>query len=366
MPARHVVILGGYGTFGRNIAEQLAVLPDARVTIAGRRPERAQAFAESLGAAFRRCDARDEVSLRGAIDDAWLVVNASGPFRAGDYAIPQACIEAGCHYIDLADGRDYVAEITKLDPAAQSRGVFVCAGASTTPAITSALVAHLAPQLQPIRSIQVALNAGNKNRAGASTIATILSYVGLPVRVWRNGAWSNVRGWSEGEFVDFPPPVGRRRVQICDVPDLALFPRHFAADDVAFKAGVELTLLNYAIGALGMLRRIRPSLNLPALAGPLVAASRLFKPFGTLRGACADWVTDRAGQQCSAALVAHENGPRIPGSPAILLARKLLSGQIDRRGAFPCLGFLRLEEFAEFLAPFRIAVVQGENGAWLE
>ena len=365
MSARHVVILGGYGTFGRLISERLAALTDARVTLAGRRPEGAASFAESLGAGFRRCDARDAASLRSAVQDAWLVVNASGPFRAGDYSIPQACIDAGSHYIDLADGRDYVAEITRLDAAAQARGVFVCAGASTTPAVTSALVAHLAPRLGPIRSIQVALNAGNKNRAGASTIATILSYVGLPVRVWRNGAWRVVRGWSEGEFVDFPPPVGRRRVQICDTPDLELFPGHFSADDVTFKAGVELTLLNHAIGALGALRRVRPSLKLPALARPLVAASRLFKPFGTLHGGCAVWVTDRAGQRRSAALVAHENGPRIPGSPAFLLARKLLAGEIDRRGAFPCLGFLRLEDFAEFLAPYRIEVVLGENGKWL-
>jgi len=60
------------------------------------------------------------------------------------------------------------------------------------------------------------------------------------------------------------------------------------------------------------------------------------------------------------------NGPRIPGSPAILLAQKLLAGQIDDRGAMACLGFLNLCEFAEFLAPYRIEVVYGEHGIWTE
>jgi hypothetical protein len=225
-------------------------------------------------------------------------------------------------------------------------------------------VADLQSQLGPIRSIKIALNAGNKNEPGISTISAILSYVGRPVQVWQDGSWTTRSGWSAGEFVEFPAPVGRRRVQICDTPDLALFPQHFQAQTVMFKAGVELPILNYAMSALGLTKRALPLLDLPSLALPLVTMSKLFKPFGSLRGGCAVWVTDTAGRQRSAAVVAHQNGPRIPASPAILLARKLLAGGISDRGAFPCVGFITLAEFAEFLAPYDIFVAHGESGSW--
>jgi hypothetical protein len=227
------------------------------------------------------------------------------------------------------------------------------------------MVAELLPHFQKVRSIKVALTAGNRNRAGASTIASILSYVGRPVRVWENGRWRERAGWAMGEHAEFPQPVGRRRVQLCDVPDLELFPGLFGAENVIFKAGVELAALNYAIGALGQVRRSVPSLNLPAVARPLVAFSRLFNRLGTFRGSVAVWVTGDDGKAMSLALVAPCNGPRVPAAAAVLLARKVLTGDIPVCGAFACAGLIGLNEFADHLAPFGIWVARGEGDRWL-
>ena len=73
MTKRKVVILGGYGTFGRHIAENLSALSDAQVTVAGRHPDKGMPFATSLGVDFRQCDANDSTSLKNAVEDAWLV-----------------------------------------------------------------------------------------------------------------------------------------------------------------------------------------------------------------------------------------------------------------------------------------------------
>ncbi|MEM7336981.1 MAG: saccharopine dehydrogenase NADP-binding domain-containing protein [Chloroflexota bacterium] len=361
---KKVVILGGYGSFGSLISQEL-VSSTAQIFVAGRNRKVGQPFARSIGAEFVQCDSQNISSLEQAFTDAYLVINAAGPFQASDYTIPETTIRLGCHYIDLGDGRNYVANISKLHQAAQRKNLFVCVGASTTPAVTSAAVIELQKQMPQIQSIEIALNAGNKNPAGVSTIASILSYVGVPVKVWQNQRWQTVNGWSQGQFVNFPAPVGKRRVQLCDVPDLQLFPKRFDASSVMFKAGVEITLFNYAIALLGQLKQVWPSVNLPRLSKPLVTLSQLFKSFGTLAGCCAVWVTDHQGEQRAIAFVAPSNGPRIPTAPAVLLSRKILDGFPFEPGAYPCVGFITLDEYRTYLQPFGISINQGHNNVWL-
>jgi len=361
---KRVLILGGYGVYGSIIVEHLKGTP-AELVVVGRNEEKGRVFAKSQDVSFLRCDVNDSDALKSAIAGAFLVINASGPFQAQDYAIPRTCIEQGCHYIDLGDGREYVAQIERLHQGASDRGVFVCVGASTTPAITSAMLRALDFGDNSLHSIKIALNAGNKNQAGVSTFASILSYAGAPVKVWRHGRWQEATGWSLGEFVEFPPPVGRRRVYLCDVPDLELLPRNFDVNNVLFKAGVELTLFDYALSLLARLRRWRILPNLPALAKPLVRLSGFFKFLGTLHGGLAIWVEDDQGEKKSIALVAPENGPQIPASPAVLLAHKLLAEGVPAAGAFPCVGFIELKAYEQHLAPFGITLVRGKDGKWL-
>lgn len=114
MARKTIVILGGYGVFGRHIADQLAKDGAARVVVAGRDVNKGQACAETIGAEFARCDARDRDSLRGVLSGADLVVNAAGPFQDSEYPAAEACIDQRCHYIDIGDGRNYVSGMSGL------------------------------------------------------------------------------------------------------------------------------------------------------------------------------------------------------------------------------------------------------------
>ncbi len=141
-----ILIVGGYGAFGARVAERLANQPTLEIVIAGRSKEKAAAHAHELArtatahidhAAF---DATAATADAISALNAGVVVNASGPFQSQDYGLARACIAARCHYVDLADARQFVTGITTLDAHAKAAGVAVISGASSVPGLSSAVV----------------------------------------------------------------------------------------------------------------------------------------------------------------------------------------------------------------------------------
>ena len=137
---RRILVLGGYGTFGARAAERLAREDGIELVIAGRSLAAAEAYAAVLARTARarvtpaRLDAsaltaQELVTLRPDV-----LINASGPYQAQGYGVARACIEAGVHYIDLADARAFVTGISALNNDAERAGVLVVGGASTVPA----------------------------------------------------------------------------------------------------------------------------------------------------------------------------------------------------------------------------------------
>jgi hypothetical protein len=364
----HVVsVLGGYGIFGGRIAEALARDTRCRVRVVGRNAKIGRNFAHRHGADFCVCDVDDLNSLRQAIDGSFLVIHTAGPFQGADYRVAALCIEAGAHYLDLADARDFVTGITSLDEEARRRGLLIVSGVSSTPAITSALINELAPEFSRIEEIHTALSPGNQNPRGASTIGAVLSYLGRKFRVWHDGAWVERPGWGDVERLRFPPPVGRRRVHNCDAPELELFPSVFNARTVRFSAGLELDLLNYMLSLCALPCRWF-GLDFTRHAKFFLNVSMMLFPFGTTNGALAIWLRgrDHTDQPIERriALVTDYDGPATPSSAAIVLARKLLDSGPPRIGAFPCVGFLTLEEILAHLQPLGIWCARGDESGW--
>jgi len=121
---RPVLILGGYGNFGKRIAEALT-RDGIPVIIAGRSAEKAADFKRELQQELPAClvsvavfDAK--VGLEANLQETrpCVVINTCGPFQTADYTIANACIHRATNYIDLADGRDFVTGISKLNKVA--------------------------------------------------------------------------------------------------------------------------------------------------------------------------------------------------------------------------------------------------------
>ncbi len=375
-----IVILGGYGVFGGRLARLLAREPGMEIYIAGRRIDHAKAFCdthqETAQSRFFPLAVPDLDELGGLLEDlnANLLVNCIGPFQTLDYTVAETCIGAGVHYLDLADARAFVAGFGRLSDAAEAAGVLAVTGASTLPAISSAVVDRLSADLGTVDTIDMAIAPGLRMPRGVAVARAILGYAGQPVRVWRDKTWQRLFGWQDLRRRQLRVGVrktGTRWLGICDVPDLDLFPaRYPAVRTVEFRAGLELALLHFGLWAATWLVRARLLPSLEPFARPMKWLADLFQPLGSDRGGMFVDVTglDAHGFRVTRTwtLIADSgHGPWIPILPALVLARKIRDHGPEQSGAFACMGFMDLAEFEATITDFDIETEISEQPAAL-
>lgn len=362
MAGMRVVVLGASGVFGSRAVRRLAHDDRFQLVLAGRRIDALETLRDALGDATIEIasidvDAADFAEHLAALRPQ-LLIHTAGPFQGRDYRVAEACIACASHYIDLADARDFVCGIGALDERARDAGCMVITGASSVPALSAAVVDALAPRFARIDSIEHAINPGNRTPRGDATVAAILGYCGKPIRVWRDGRWDHVRGWAQSRRQAFH--FGQRWIGACEVPDLSLFPaRYPGVRTVLFRAGLELTLLQAATWGLGQLVRLGLIRDLAAHAPRLRRMSEWFLPFGSDVGGMVVEVTgaDHDGRPLALRWWLDADagdGPQVPVTPLVVLARLVADGALRQAGAMPCMGLVPLEAMVADLASYQI------------
>lgn len=349
-----VLILGAFGTFGRLITQALAQTTDLPIVAAGRRlPEVREEFRPGI-----RMLAIDSSSLSAAVLkklDPAVLIDTVGPFQARDRKLAKLCIDLGIHYVDLADGREFVQNVGALNAAAVQHNVLVVSGASTVPALSSAVVEQLAAEFSQVEEIDVGIAPAYSGPRGLATARSVLGYVGRAVPIWRGATMDSARGWSDTKRHRYPPPVGRRNLSLIDVPDMSLIPpRYPALRQLAVRAGHAVPLVHHTLRLLGVLVRIGLIRDLASHAQIMLRMAAWFDRFGADNGAMHVRLRGRGHdgtlQSRTWTLVAEKgDGPRIPTLAAILLTKKLLNvcgyAPIATRGAMPAMNLLTLREF---------------------
>ena len=348
------LVLGGYGNFGARIARALAPQFGANLLLGGRDAQRAESLAKALGQGVQGVGidlSKPGLSKTLSSLGVELLIHTAGPFQAQGYAVATAAVAAGAHYIDLADGRRFVCDFSEsLHKTFESAGRTAVSGASTVPALSSAVVDHLCEGWQHIDTIDICIAPAQSAPRGKATIAGVLSYCGAPIRVWSDGQWQARAGWARPERVEFArlkPRLGA----LCDIPDLELFPQRYAARQrVMFRAALEVGFTQRAFALLAGLRGQGLLPNPTKLAGILNFGAGAFDFLGTAVGGMVVRAAgvDSAGKPRQRAWhiqASDDHGPEIPCMAAILLAQRMGQGKSFAAGAFACAGMLALSEF---------------------
>ncbi|MDE1152458.1 MAG: saccharopine dehydrogenase NADP-binding domain-containing protein [Micavibrio sp.] len=368
---KKVLIIGAYGTFGLRITRWLAADPAIKVIIAGRSHEKCEKLARELQSSpnlplYHALDAHSGLAAVLERLKPEIVIHTSGPFQGQSYDVAEACIAAGCHYIDLADGRTFVSDITKLDAAAKAKNVTVISGASSVPCLTAAVIDHYVPKFRSITGLDYGIATSINADVGVATTAGVLSYAGKPFTTLKDGHMQVVYGW-QGLTAHNYPDIGMRLMGNCDVPDLALFPeRYKGLRDVKFTAGVEVYALHLGVWLASWLVRWGRLKNLGDYAGKLMHYATYFKPLGTKQSGfhmrLSGYSHEGLEKRVTFYIIAGSNdGVYIPVAAAVLCAQQLANGGITRRGAFPCLDVITLQQYLTALADKDIRSMEEEG-----
>lgn len=348
-----ILVLGGYGFFGSRISAALAKNPRIHLYLTGRDGTKATAAAYQIGLSANHARALDATSPDLAIQLRKLgvntVIHTAGPFQKQGYEVARAAIKAGCNYIDLADGRAFVCGITKLDAEARAAGVSVISGASSLPALTSAVVDKYRGEFKRLDAIYIGITSGAVI-PGLATVHAIMSYCGKPFRTLENGAWIDVYGWLDTKQHDFMKTVGVRRISRCDVPDLDLLPQRYpGVKTVSFHAGFASNTAHQLVERLAMLVKDRHLKSALPFARTLYTLGRWLQPVFSDRGAMfvkLEGLHENGARYAHTwNIVARENhGPNIPCAASIALANKIAAGGKLPAGAMPCMGLLTVDD----------------------
>jgi NAD(P)-dependent dehydrogenase (short-subunit alcohol dehydrogenase family) len=346
-----ILVIGGYGGFGARLSRRL-VAGGHHVLVGGRSRERAESFCDDLPGS--QAVVIDRTRDLGPLLDKLkpdILIDAAGPFQGSSYTVPQACIRAGVHYLDLADARDFVTGIATLDSAAKAAGAVVISGASTVPALSSAVAINLASDLERVEKVDMALSAATHSTANPAVAKAVLSYLGR--RIPRSSGPA-VYGWQGIQARSYRMPGVaplHRLVAMVDVPDYDLLKACLPGEsEVEFRAGTDVSFHMLALWLASWPFRWGWLSSIDPFIAGLVRLQRFSSIGGGDRSAMDVRLTGlRHGRRVERrwTLIAEDfQGPEIPTLAAALLANDL-GHRVLQPGAGTAAGLLSLSRFEQ-------------------
>jgi hypothetical protein len=336
--------------------------PRLNLLVAGRSAARADAFVRSRGTTAAELtpvafDREDNIADRLAAIRPDIVVDASGPFQAyGDdrYRVVEACVTQRVHYLDFADGSDFVSGVAAFDAQAKAAGIYVLSGVSSFPVLTAAAVRQLSAGIKTVTAIRGGIAPSPYAGVGENVIRAVVGYAGKPIRRKRAGVFGAGYPWTEHHrytiAVPGLVPLGDRLFSLVDVPDLqALATLWPEAKEIWMGAAPVPESLHRMLAGLAWLVRVRVLPTLAPLAPLMHAATNRIR-FGEHRG---DMFVEIEGVDAAQVrrtrswhlLAEGDDGPLIPSMAIETIVRNTLRGHAPAAGARAATRELELDDY---------------------
>ncbi len=337
-----ILILGGYGSTGRLIADALLRETDCHLVLAGRTLARAQTASAELGprVSALRADAADPASLDAAMTGIDLVVVASStaPLAA---AIAEAALRANADYFDVQYSAEKLRALMPLAGRIAAAGRRFISDGGFHPGLPAVMVRHVAPCFDTLeRAIvgSVIQEDWASWNVGIGTMEELLNeFRDYQALEYRDGAWRGMNWLSAWKpvYMDFGPPFGRRACaprfleELRDLPTLLPGLRETGFYVGGFNWFVDGLVMPLALAGM----RMAPGRLLRPLARLMGWGLKRFTrpPFGTLLRVEAAGLSGGKPHTLNMT-VGHADGYALTALAAVACLLQLLDGTISRPG----------------------------------
>jgi saccharopine dehydrogenase (NAD+, L-lysine-forming) len=336
-----VAVLGAGGTIAPAIVRDLAESDEvAGLLLLDIDEARAERVASRCGegkarAAFvdARAAADAPESLARALEECDVLVN-SASYRVNLDAMA-ACLEAGCHYLDLGGLYWMTGRQLELGPRFESAGLLALLGIGSAPGKTNLMAAQAVRELSgQVESISVsAAGRDLEPPPGFSVpyaLQTLLDELTLAPVVLRDGAPEEIEPLAGGGAVEFGEPIGAAETIYTLHSELRTFGDSFGCREASFRLSLSPDLLS-------TLRKLSdaPEAEIRRIAGEAAPPSgrtvsvHLVEAFGGGQSVRVRAVTESVERW------GFGGGVVSTAAPAAAAVRLLARGAIEARGAVP-------------------------------
>jgi hypothetical protein len=307
-----LLVLGATGVMGvRLVALARRLLPGAPVLRGWRhaRPDREPDA--------RAVDLHDAASLRAALAGVAAVINAVGPFDYDPAPVVRTCLEAGCHYVDIAETPEFIDRVGEVAGQAGHRSAHAVSGCSTVPGLVAVLAQQWAGR-PDVRQVRVFLGMGSRNPASPALLASLLEPLRGRApdgsRYFARLVRRRLRRLPARLYGRYPSAFDRRGLRVGD----RVLP-------ATFHAGFDRGYLGVALwGAARLVPHLSPA-RLRSLCRLAQAGMPLVQALGTPVGVLSVEGLDAAGRVVAEIEVrAAREGLNVPALPAVWAVRRLL------------------------------------------
>ncbi|OGT28638.1 MAG: hypothetical protein A2Z17_06660 [Gammaproteobacteria bacterium RBG_16_66_13] len=342
-----IVILGGYGNTGRELARLLLEHSEAQLVLAGRDGVKARRAADAWNDRFPGghargavADASDRDSLRRLLEDADVVVAASST-SADARTVAEAALEAGIDYLDPQFSRSKLVVLKEMVPRIEAAGLCFVTDGGFHPGLPALLVRYAAQRFDRLRTAKVGsvIQIDWKGLAfSENTLAELVAeFRDFQMLHYRDGHWKSM-GWIESFrpiWMDFGREFGRRYTMPMFLEEMRPLPEMIPGlQETGFFVGGFNWFVDWIVMPLGMgLLWISPEAGGRAFGRMLAWGLRRFSqpPYGTLLQLEARGVKDGV-ESALKATVYHPDGYVLTAAPMAACLLQMLDGSARRPG----------------------------------